>query len=471
MPTDDAELERQRDEGIRKALEVTRMLAEASGLVRGTEGAMHELKLAADVLADAKMTQAYGCVEKTMAQLNVLLSRAAGNADAEEFDRVRGAMETLAAAIGKATEQALDEAAAEGDQDCPVDDGVAAAMLLKSKEASDHTAGISKSRYEFKVPKLVEDAVVLVAEGRPLIYDRTAADRPWRPVADAHVNCAHVLSGGRNVLVSEHAYVSADGKYLASNAHELCRVDKKGVARALPGKLKGTCVFRVEDSLVAVGDDGALHSLDLEGDGKWKVLYDRLKLVSAGVAHDRMVVVTSNGRALETRIDGDLSCLNDYTSWVEVVDTEGLRATAVGFRAPEGMTFSHPDGRTMKVGPAGEIRLDAGLEDLVVRVGTPEGLHNLEDGYVSLDVHSGPGADLDALMHFDYTLFSRPFKQRDFAFSWKIIRAPGGYFVYNDFAANSWLGYDQTTDSVVIVNSDNPDRVAWKISPEPDLSL
>jgi hypothetical protein len=445
----------QRDEGIKRALEVTRLLGVASGLSSTSDAALAELKVAASELNDPKMTQACASVERTMAQLNVLLSRAAGSADAEEFDKVRGAVEAMVCAMRKSAAEATEEAAS--------------AILVKTVDASDEAVGIARSAYGFRVPRLVEDTIVLVADGRALAYDRGSGADPWRPISDADVrcNCAHALSGGRTEFVSKYLHASPDGRHHVTLKHKLCRVDGKGVGRVLPGKLTGTCILRVGGELVAVGDDGVMYR---EQKGRWDPVFDSLPVASAAVAYDRIVVVTKDGRVLAARIDDDLSCLNEYTPWTAVPDTEGLGATSVGFRAPAGMTLSHPDGRTMRVTEQGAVTLGGCGEELVVRASRPELLHNVEGGYVALDVHSGPGAGCDSLMHFDYCLYSRPFRANDFAYAWKLIKSPqGGYFVYNDFAANSWLGHDRITDAVVIVNADSVDRVSWTIRPDPSL--
>jgi hypothetical protein len=456
MGTADDDIALQREAGIKKALEVTRLLGMVSGVLATCDDAVEGLRTAATARSDPKLTHVCGCVEKTMSQLKVLLTRAAGSADVEEFDKVRGAVESMIAAMRKATKEAEEEA-----QD-------AAAVLVKTIDASDEAVGLPRSAHGFRVPRLVEDTIVLVVDGRPLGYDR-AAGEPWRPLADVKCACAHVLSGGREVFVSKHLHASPDGRHRVTFKHNLCHVDRRGVGRVLPGKLKGTCLLAVGGELVAVGDDGALYKEHEKG--KWAPVYDGLRIANAAIAYDRIVVVTHDGRVLETRIDDDLACLNPYTTWTEVPGTAGLGATSVGFRAPVGMTLAHPKGRVMRVDDEGAVTLRPEGEELVVRASKPELLHNAKDGYFALDVHSGPGAGRDSLMHFNYALYSRPFKERDFTYSWKFVKDPSskGYFVYNDFAANSWLGHDRISDAVVIVNADSVDRIAWTVTPPPEV--
>lgn len=464
---DPSDIDRQREEGIKRALQVTALLQVTTKMTDDIETKMADLEEATENLGDHQMTQAYQSVQKTMAQLRVLLSKAANDADVEEFDKIRGAIDILMTAIATATEQAREEALDKHDSDSDSDEIPAAAALLKTKDVTDEVAGLTRTLHAFTLVKLVEDEIVLVVGGVPMVYDRSCPDAPWRPFAEGRCLCAHVLSGGRRQLVSEYRHVSPCGRYRVTLDHELCRVDSQGASHVLPGNLKGTCLIRMEETLIAVGNDGALHCLDLAGNGKWKLVYDRLRLVSVAYVNDSLVVVTAHGQVLETRIDGDLSCLNAYTEWVVTADTETVSPSAIGSRAPEGMTFTHPDGRSMKIDDLGRVSLTEG-NDLIVRVSRPDGV---KEGYVCLEVRCGKGAGRDTLMHFNYCLHARQFKPNDVTYAWKLVKGPGsGYFVYNDFTADAWLGLDPLTEAIVIVNAGSPYRVEWTLTPGPDES-
>ena len=479
----DAELARQRDEGVVKALAVTKLVNVVVEKQRECDAALNDIKLLVASLGDRELERACCAVETTLAQLGIMMSQAAAHANVEEFDKISGAINILLTSVRTSRDQAQEElntkradADADADADTGADTGedesIAAAVLLKTKDVADTLVGLPCSRYGFDVARLVEDAIVLVVDGIPRGYDRTRPGDAWVPLSKDPCLCAHVLSGERHVFMSDYLYVSPDGKYRVTIDHTLCRVDKHGKLCKLPGDLKGRCVFRLGGVLIAVCDSGALHLLDLDRAGNWRLVYDKFAIASAAYVHHTLVVVTADKMVLETRIDGDLTCLNEFTTWYTV---EGTRrkwgVTAVGTRCPAGMTLSHPDGRTMKVTDTGGVVLAGGNqhEDLILRPGRPNDLHNLEGGFVSLDVHSGAGAGRDSLMHFDYRLFARPYKPGDFTYSWKLLRAPSGptaqtFYVYNDFAGDSWLGYDRLADEVVIVNAVSADRVAWTIT-------
>jgi len=443
FPTDD-ELDAQRSAGIVKALKVTELLAALRVTCTAVETDIAELKAVNnDELGGCKNTalrSATRSTEDTLHRLTGLMNRAASAADAAEFEKLRVVIDALLACVKKATQEATD----------------CVTCLVRVNNDTAEATGLPPPQYSFRVDTPVEDRIVLVRDdGVAHVFEGDS----WAPLDGADdVRCAHVISGNRLVTVpadSEVRYVSPDGDY-SIDKEGMCR-KSKGVRFQIAGP-DSTCVLKTGDLLLAVfAEDRSIHVLDLEGSGGWKLLSDDLQFTSIAYLGDSLVATTTDGGVVQ-------SCVDSLTpgspfAWSPVPGTsDGDAYVSVGTRAPKGFALLDPEGRVMKQ-DRGIVRLEAGT-DLSFKMICPNDLHGGKRGFSALSV-AGSVDDL-ALMHFNYVAYVQKYAGMDFTFAWKLLPAGDGtWYVYNDFAADSWLGYDVQAEAVVIVCEDDPTRVRW----------
>ena len=443
------DLEQQRMEGIAKALKVTKLLGRLKGDCDRVQTAITGLE-EANTREDPKLKCATKSVADTLHKLTALMSAAANRGDEEEYDKLHAVTDGLLESVSLATEQAKEE----GDN---VD---SLSSLTTMNDASAEAGGLPAPRYSFALKRTVQESIVLVSEDNIAHCFNGAA---FLPFSEDQVHSMHILAGERVVaaLVDDPdvLYMAADGKYCAAS-YGLCRIDAKG-RHVITGQ-KGSCIVRVDDVLIVANDAHTLVALDLNGDGKWVAFSgSEHRFVSVTVVQDHVVGVTVEGAVLKTPYMDPATTdvrLFEHAEWSAVAGTHGRKWISVGSRAPQGLCLVHPDGRVMKLDDKGVLRLDDGCE-LALKMTQPEDVHGRDQDFSALFVS---GTNL-ALMHFNYVVYAQEYCGNDFTFAWKFVDAPDGVYVYNDFAQDSWLGYDQTLDAVVIVNERDPTRVAWKV--------
>lgn len=445
----DDDLEQQRMEGIAKALKVTKLLGRLKDDCDRVQTAITALE-EANKQEDPKLKCATKSVADTLHKLTALMSAAANRGDEEEYDKLHVVTLGLLGSVTLATEQAKEE----GDN---VD---SLSSLTKMNDASAEASGLPAPRYSFALKRTVQESIVLVSEDNIAHCFNGAA---FLPFSEDQVHSMHILAGERAVAASiddpDVLYMSADGRYCVAS-YGLCRIDQKGM-HVITGQ-KGSCIIRVDDVLIVVNDANNLVALDLNGNGKWVTfLGTQHRFVSVTVVQDHIVGVTVEGAVLKTPYMDPTTThvrLFDHAEWTPVPGTHGRKWISIGSRAPQGLCLMHPDGRVMKLDDKGVLRLDDGHE-LALKMTQPDDVHGREQGFSALFVS---GTNL-ALMHFNYVVYAQEYCANDFTFAWKFVDAPDGVYVYNDFAQDSWLGYDHRLDAVVIVNERDPTRVSWKV--------
>lgn len=452
------ELEQQRMEGIKKALKVTELLGRLKADCDTVRVAVAGLE-DANKQEDPKLKCATKSVADTLHKLTALMSAAANRGDEEEYDKLHVVTEGLLGSVITATEQA------EADAGCTekISNDDTLSSLTKVNDASAEAGGLPAPRYSFALKRTVQESIVLISEDNIAHCFNGAA---FLPFSEDEVRSMHILAGEREVAVPfddpDTLYMAADGKYCAAT-YGLCRIDQSG--RHIITGQKGSSIIRVGDTLIVANDTNKLVALDLNGDGKWVTFSsDEHHFVSVAVvqaAQRELVGVTIEGAVLKTPFMDPATTdirLFDHAEWSFVPGTTGRKWISIGSRAPQGLCLMHPDGRVLKLDDKGVLRLDDGT-DLALKMTQAEDVHGRNQGFSALFVS---GTNL-ALMHFNYVTYAQEYCGNDFTFAWKFVDAPDGVYVYNDFAQDSWLGYDYKMDAVVIVNERDPTRVAWKV--------
>jgi hypothetical protein len=124
--------------------------------------------------------------------------------------------------------------------------------------------------------------------------------------------------------------------------------------------------------------------------------------------------------------------------------------------------ISHPDGRTWKVD--GEtLRLQKGQE-LSLGISTRPDIFNRAQGRIALFQNNNPNF---AVRHAGFTMYLTPFLANNYDFAWKFIKTGTGIQIYNDYGGGWFVGYDSSSDTILIVPRNDRRIVSWSITPFP----
>ena len=125
--------------------------------------------------------------------------------------------------------------------------------------------------------------------------------------------------------------------------------------------------------------------------------------------------------------------------------------------APTNIVLSHPDGRTWKYDSAtNKVRLNTGVE-LQLQVYDDPSVYKNSEGFISFNKE---GDTLLSLRHTSLIMYLAPFTTNNSDWAWKLINKGNNvYELLNDYSTGYYVGYNATTDELVIVTSTDPNRI------------
>lgn len=129
------------------------------------------------------------------------------------------------------------------------------------------------------------------------------------------------------------------------------------------------------------------------------------------------------------------------------------------------ITFSHPDGRVWK-NDVSWMRLNKGSPSKFSIYSDPSVInHNLlhfgllQDG----NLHT-------AVEHFYYNIRITPFRNGDINFPWCFMKSTTDtVYIWNPWNGGWFIGYDEKTDNLLIVQNKDPRKIAWRMNPMPPI--
>ena len=122
----------------------------------------------------------------------------------------------------------------------------------------------------------------------------------------------------------------------------------------------------------------------------------------------------------------------------------------------------HPDGRVWKV-DGDKITLNKGIE-MSLSIG------NFPDVYLSSKRRIAllqDGQKTRSIRHSGYVMWTHNFEPNNLDFAWYLEKNEQGVKIFNDFAAGYYVGYDSSTDRVLIVPPSDKRVVTWSLEPLP----
>lgn len=128
--------------------------------------------------------------------------------------------------------------------------------------------------------------------------------------------------------------------------------------------------------------------------------------------------------------------------------------------ASTGLRFYHPDGRTVKV-DGSTLRLNTGSE---VTFDIYAGSDVYQSSYNRIAFFAN-GNSATSMRHAGLVIYLNPYTSNNFDWAWFIVRtADNCVRLYNDYGGY-FLGYDASSDSLMIVPSNDSRIVDWRVSP------
>ncbi len=111
-----------------------------------------------------------------------------------------------------------------------------------------------------------------------------------------------------------------------------------------------------------------------------------------------------------------------------------------------------------------QIRLNVGSSIELNFVARPD-VFNASRGRVGLFINGDPNR---AIRHSGFILYSSPFVANNFDFAWYPIKADSNTVIfYNDYQTGYVLGYEPSSDTLLIVPKGDPRTMKWNVEPYP----
>lgn len=130
------------------------------------------------------------------------------------------------------------------------------------------------------------------------------------------------------------------------------------------------------------------------------------------------------------------------------------------FNQNEMVVLAHPDGRVWK-NDGGRIRLNSGSQVNLLKYYGGE-VYNAAEGRVGLFQDGDSGR---AIRHTGYNMYAHPFAANNYDWAWQFIYESGTYaYLFNDYGDGWYVGYDNDSDSVLIVPPGDGRIVRWGVS-------
>ena len=125
--------------------------------------------------------------------------------------------------------------------------------------------------------------------------------------------------------------------------------------------------------------------------------------------------------------------------------------------APTNIVLSHPDGRTWKYDSAtNKVRLNTGVE-LQLQVYDDPSVYKNSEGFISFNQEGNTAL---SLRHTSLIMYLAPFTTNNSDWAWKLLnKGNDKYELLNDYSTGYYVGYNATTDELVLVTSTDPNRI------------
>lgn len=131
---------------------------------------------------------------------------------------------------------------------------------------------------------------------------------------------------------------------------------------------------------------------------------------------------------------------------------------------PPLFTIRGPQNKQWRIDTNNYIRLNSGIPVEINIVARPD-VFRANNGRVALFIDNNPAK---AIRHSGMIVMATPFIGNNFDFAWYPVRGPGNtVFLYNDFNQGMFLGYEASSDTLIIIPQNDPRRISWMIQPFP----
>jgi hypothetical protein len=128
--------------------------------------------------------------------------------------------------------------------------------------------------------------------------------------------------------------------------------------------------------------------------------------------------------------------------------------------ASTGIRFYHPDGRTVKL-DGSQLRLNTGSE-VTFDIYAGSDVYQSSNNRIAFFAN---GSSATSIRHASLVLYLNPFTANNYDWAWFIVRTgDNSVKLYNDYGGY-FLGYDSSSDSLMIVPSNDSRVVDWRVSP------
>lgn len=164
----------------------------------------------------------------------------------------------------------------------------------------------------------------------------------------------------------------------------------------------------------------------------------------------------------------DLKFFNRPLTEEEYIDvyttTESQINTQIVPTGTKGIVIRAQNGKTWK-NNQNSISLNSGNE-IKVDIYDNNEVYNNNIGRIGLLQNGDKNL---SVRHTNFHLYTHPFTANNLDFAWYLIKAGDGVHIYNDYDGGYYIGYDNATDSVLIVKPNDERKMIWNIDPMPSI--